>query len=336
MLAFAYYQLSVAKPAVHFGSAVAALTLFLVAIVGIAGFGHVLNDAFDVEADRRRGAYNIVAGRKSHRIAALFVLLLVLSSLPWLWLPASPFVLALLALEFALFAAYSIPPVRLKGRGLAGALTDAVYAYTVPVTVSLLVFGQLGKIRTPLWLALVIGGWTVMTGLRQILTHQLEEASRDQLSGDSTFAVRRGWQRTYRLLARRLAPAETSLFVLAILALGLHAPLAPIGLAVFVGWTIFMHRRRTALSLPSRLADLKWLTMLNISLMNGFNVRWLPMLMLVTLGLKDPIFLSLAALHLLVFENGLHALVRYDLPELRRLGRARRRWGVVIESRPLQ
>jgi hypothetical protein len=327
MLAFAYYQLSLAKPAEGFVRAVAALALFGVAIVGVAGFGHLLNDLCDLEPDRLTGAHNLVRDRSRAYVAGQFAVVLVFSVTPWLWLPTSPYILALLALEFILFVAYSVPPIRLKARGLLGAIADAMYAFVVPIAVAMLVFGQLGHRTTPLWLALLVCAWMSAVGLRRILTHQLAQVSRDQRSADGTFAVRRGWLRTYRLLGVPLAPAEVGLMVVALVALGTHAPLLPLGFALYAGWTLFFHRRRPTLALPSPLPDLDRIMMLNNDLMSQFQIEWLPLLTLLTLAARRPVFLILLGAHLLLFDNGFGTLLRWHLPELRRYS-AGRRWAV--------
>jgi hypothetical protein len=321
MLAFVYYELSRARPHARFGHDVAMLALFMVATIGIAGFGHVLNDICDVVPDRVRGAHNVAAGRSRAQTAVLMAGVLAAAAIPWLFVPVDPAIVALLVVEFALFAAYSLPPIRLKTRGAAGAIADGLYAYTVPVLVSMLVFARLGHASAPIALLILVGAWTLVTGVRRVLVHQLEVVGRDERVGDRTVATRRGWLSTYRLLTDRLAPAETALCVAVLLALGLHAPLVPVGFVAFAGWVEFRRRRRGSLVLPSRLQGLDRLMVLNVELLSHFEIQWLPLLTLVTLALRDPLFLIVLVFQLAFFENGPQMLTRYDLPELRRLAR---------------
>jgi len=310
MLALVYYELSLARLSGRFGDALAAIALFLVATLGIAGFGHLLNDLCDREEDRRSATHNMTAMRTPSQLLGFFALLLLLSWLPWLWLPASPYVLGALLAEFSLFFAYSVPPLRLKGRGLLGAVADGLYAYTIPVLVSLLVFARFGHLKVSPWLVAVVSTWTLTVGLRWVLVHQLQELSRDQRSGVETFAVRRGWRPTVHFLVFRLLPVEAALLVLTVLVLGRDDVLLTVGFAAYLAVQITVHRRRGRLPMPPPSREVARLVEINVNVMSGFHTRWLPLLLLAGLCLEAPAFLLLLALHLLCFENGLTPLLR--------------------------
>lgn len=242
MLVLVYYSLTLAKPIPSVGKVLLTLVLFLLASIGIAGFGHLLNDLMDLKQDERSGASNLVARRKPIQIALRFGFVLLASWLPWCWLPHSRSIWALLALEYGLFVAYSMPPIRLKERGILGPSADALYGYTVPQTVSLLVFARLGHVIVPLWFYALLGAWTFVMGLRHMLLHQLDDVANDEVTGTKTFVTLRGWRAAFTLMDRTLFPLEAGGFLLFLLALGFHLPLVPVGFLVYSIWVIVKQR----------------------------------------------------------------------------------------------
>ena len=115
------------------------LGLFLVAAVGIAAFGHVLNDLADIRTDaarrrteprsarchtapdRRRWSPRLVVGRG-----------------PWIWLPRSRPPWHSLAPEIGLLVGLLGAAGPAEGPGLPpGVLADALYAYVVPVLLTI-------------------------------------------------------------------------------------------------------------------------------------------------------------------------------------------------------
>ncbi len=121
------------------------VVLFLVAAVGVAAFGHVLNDLADIRTDAIAGAPNQMAPLPPSTRAGILVATLLAGLLPWIWLPRTGTVLALLGIEVGLLTVYSLRPIRLKDRAAAGVLADALYAYVVPILLTIAVFVQVGK-----------------------------------------------------------------------------------------------------------------------------------------------------------------------------------------------
>lgn len=324
MMAPVYLVLAGADPAPPVMTTLGSLALFLLASVGIAGFGHLFNDLFDVEQDAESGASNLAAGRSVTRLAATFALVLLIAWLPWFWLPTSRSVWALLGVEFALFVLYSIPGVRLKERGILGPVADALYSWTISTAVAMLVFARLGGVVVPGWLSALLAGWAFVLGLRHILTHQIEDAGRDQAAGMTTFVTGLGWMPTFRILERVLLPAELLLFLALLLVTGRGAPIVPIGFSIWAGLVVARERDRTVDPrwMSGREPAIHRLFFLNITLLQRFYTLWFPLLALAHLVARHPAYVLLAILHLALFENGLAVLVRTDLPDVRRRLRA--------------
>ena len=320
MLAPVYLVIAEADPAPSVLEVLRVLGLFLVASVGIAGFGHLFNDLFDVAQDVASGSPNLAAGRHPVRVAATFAAVLLLAWIPWRWMPTTPAVWLLLGLELLLFVLYSVPGIRLKERGVLGPIADALYSWTISTAVALLVFARLCGVEVPGWHSALLAGWAFVLGLRHILTHQIEDAGRDQASGMSTFVTRLGWMPVFRLLERGLLPAEGATLAALLAVMGMAAPIVPIG---FVLWVLLVTARER-----DRAVDPYWargrdpavhrLFFLNITLLQRFYTLWLPLLALLTLVVRHPAFIVLAILHVWLFENGLSTLVRTDIPDLLR------------------
>lgn len=182
--------------------------LLLAGICAGAAYVSVSNDL----ADRRD---DLIAGKRN-RLAALspaFATILVAITLAagaavaWQW-RGSPMLLAAYVAAWLSFTAYSLPPLRLKARGAAGVLADAMGAHCLPSLVAALA-ADVAAARPPdlLWCALV-AMWSVAYGARGILWHQLLDQATDCASGTATFVQRRG-REPARTLARRLVfPAE--------------------------------------------------------------------------------------------------------------------------------
>jgi 4-hydroxybenzoate polyprenyltransferase len=320
LFAVAYLFLAGPPPAAP-QSGAAALALLLVSAVATAAWGHLLNDLADAEVDRLSGRPRPAARLSRAAAGWLLTAALALAVAPWTLLPESPVAHGALGLTLALLALYSLPPVRLKERGLAGLLADALYAHALPMAITIGLFGAvaasaagaaaaeprfggaLGALPATL---LVL--WKLAQGLCGALASQIKDRKRDRLSGVRTWVS--GGDRPRALLARRLLlrlllPAQLLLFVLALAALRGRFPWLLPAYAVF---------------LVAKLAQIHgvWKKKLGFyrrgypgySLLNDFHERWLPLVALAILVGADRGFLPLAIAHLLLFRNLLGDLLR--------------------------
>jgi hypothetical protein len=162
----------------------------------------------------------------------LLLLLACLSVAPLLGGPFGRVSFLLVAGNLALPMLYSIPPIRLKERGILGAMMDALGAHVVPTLLFGISMAAVSE-RPPGWrmtaFLLAAACWALMTGLRGIIVHQVRDRESDLAAGVRTFAgvMGRGTART--LLFRRIYPAE--LLALSVM-LSVVIPDAPILMAV--------------------------------------------------------------------------------------------------------
>lgn len=284
--------------------AVLAVAVFLVACLGIGGIGHVLTDAFDVAEDRRIGKLNRWATLSGGRRAALCSTLVSATVLPWLWLPHTPLVPWLVALEILLLAAYAIPPLRLKERGLPGIVADAAYAHVVPVLVAWFTFidpAVLTSVQlTPWMLAL----WMLPMGMRHLARHQHDDLDRDRLAGVRTFAARAGREPTIRFVADRLLPVEFFLTLAALFWLTTTSTIFLVGFVAHAAWELHVVRRRWLAPVAGfrHLGPTGRHDLVGQRILSGYVETWVAPLALVSLIAHKPGAIWLLPLHLAVMR----------------------------------
>src|SRR5262249_23528237 len=116
LLAVAYVQILLGG--LDLGRAVLLLGCFLFSVACVAAYGHVINDIFDLEADRLAGKPNAMARLRRGRPAALAAAFLVAGFLPGIFAGYSIAAACLLFLNYLWPTVYSVPGIRLKERGL--------------------------------------------------------------------------------------------------------------------------------------------------------------------------------------------------------------------------
>jgi 4-hydroxybenzoate polyprenyltransferase len=221
------------------------LGLVLALLVG-AIYVSIVNDWTDLAADAAAGKANRLAGRSGQFIGlALGSCLLVGSAFGLYFWHLSHLVAWLYLAAWVVYSLYSLPPVRLKARGLAGVLADASGAHLLPqLLVVAAVQAWLGRAVPGAWWG-AVGAWALACGLRGIVWHQLGDAAADAQAGVQTLVVRWGAGRTQRLGQAVVFPVEVVAFGMV---LGLSQPgwaLALLGLyggLEWCRWRIWGHR----------------------------------------------------------------------------------------------
>lgn len=192
-----------------------------------AGYGHVINDIFDVEVDQQVGKHNSMA-RFSPWQRALFCLALtgLGFSLPVL-MNFGTLALSLLGINYLLPTLYSAPPCRFKEKGIFGILSDAAGAHAIPTLFIATTFAHL--VATPplqvTGLAIAATAWSFFAGIRGILLHQLWDRDDDLRSGVKTFVTESNVENVRLWMSRFIFPIELLLLGSLILVIGHATPL---------------------------------------------------------------------------------------------------------------
>ena len=315
VLAAAY--VATATGALPPGELLAKLPLFLVSIVGIAGFGYFLNDACDIAADRAAGKANAAAASGPLARAAILLGLLVVGLAPWSLLPRNPVNLTLLALQVAVLTLYSTRPV--PAQGARPRRRPRGHPLWPPPAggdraLHLLSAGPSGASGRPgagcpvrpaqssscSFVVLVFA----CKGLRNILLHQLGDRENDRRAGIRTFVLAAGPVRALALIDRLLLPLEFGALVAVLVLL---APAAPVwvGFAAFLAFTALMFSAWKFPYLPRRQLRFKFLYFLN-----DFYEEWLPPTALAIAVARHTELWPLLPLHFALFPKGLAKLPR--------------------------
>lgn len=153
-----------------------------------AAFGYCVNDVADRVCDLRAGKPNRAADVPPASWA-LFLALTAASSLSLslFWaadLAAPAFILGGLVLA----SAYSLPPLRLKERGVTGLAVGAVSQWLLPVLAISAAQARVWS-RPAAWCIALLG---LAIGIRWMAIHQLQDEAADRRAGVSTYASRGG------------------------------------------------------------------------------------------------------------------------------------------------
>lgn len=289
------------------------LALLLLAMIAGAAFVSLVNDLADVDDDRAASKPNRMAGRsRAFRAAALALPLGVGALLLWLWRDDLALAAAFAAAWIA-FALYSLPPVRLKGRGLAGILADASGAHLFPTLVAVLLAFRAAAAPVDPWWTAALAAWAIGYGLRGILGHQIADRPADRAAGVATFAARRP------LAAARLAAAAFALELAGLGALlatvGTILPLLLLGLYLaMAALRVRLWGMKAVLAAPAPRYFL---------VMHDYYDALLPLALLAASALLHPLDWTVLAVHLLLFHRRPLATLLIGLSLLATLAR---RW----------
>lgn len=272
-------------------------------LMATASFGYYINDCFDTEVDLKAKKTNTAAQHTLARrvlILATLVLASVGSALFLFW--SEPWFMVVAVSELLLFVLYSIPPFRWKEIPFLDVVTDALYAQVLPlVVVALALLKEHTSGLAPLEWALLtgIGIWALVSGIRNILEHQVADFENDSESGISNTVQSLGVESVSLKLDRGLIPLEWASFCVVILITGVLVPellvlscafLLILGFTTPIGEGVI--EKTKAFRSGSRLLEPR--------LIYEF---WFPLSCLAVLSYMDWKYVPFIFLHLILFRN---------------------------------
>lgn len=213
-------------------------------IIGIAGFGYVINDIYDLEVDKKAGKNNPFEGKSKLFIATVILILAAFSLLPWTLLRHNKLTWTFLALQLILYFLYAHPFFRLKEKSIWGPICDALYGHAFPIIIACLTYQQyLGsKIPYSSWLFFTsLFFWQFFKGIRNILLHQLEDYENDVQSGLQTFTMQLGKNQTYKVILKFIQPVEVVSLLIFLGAISQFTPWTYVYFGAFIFINIFAH-----------------------------------------------------------------------------------------------
>lgn len=282
------------------------LIAYFISLISISAFGYLLNDWCDVKTDAISGKENRLS-KLTPTVQALVVIIpLVLGCLAWRQgISPATFLFAVQILALSL---YSLRPVRLKNRAGWGVAADAFYGHINPTFITLFAFGFFANAVD--WHTLLTGSIIFVAvslkGIRNILLHQIDDRKKDKLGGIQTFVVKNGALFSL-LLVNNLLMFEVIFTVLLSLIISMAFPPFFICILVFSIVTYLKFSGWKLAYIPQRQLKFKFLYFLN-----DYYEDWVPVFFLLLLAVRQPEFLFLLLLHLILFPSFLIKL-RTDL-----------------------
>ena len=290
-LAAVYYCVVVAHHA-SIAPHAARLGQLLVAVVAGAASVSVLNDITDREEDALAGKTNAIAEASMWlKVAALATPTAVGVAMFAVWRHDPP-VIAIYAASWLMFLLYSLPPVRLKRRGVVGVAADAFGASLFPALLAAVLASRALRVPVDMWFIIGVILWSGGYGGRGILLHQLADRENDLRSGVPTFAVRHRPEMIAKLSRRVVFPLELAGLLILLIRVASLAPLLALTVYLLLTW-LRWHRWGRPVSLVRGDSDSR------MTLQEYYNV-FLPMALL-TASAWHRLGLVVVALHVVVF-----------------------------------
>lgn len=285
----------------------------LLTVLAVAAYGFVLNDLTDIEADRLSGQPNRMAGLGlPARVMALLLPLALAVALATLSRDRTTAVLT--GANLLLPTLYSVPPVRLKGRGALGAVADASGVHILPMALVAWAVTRAVPERADLVPAFIASalGWTGMLGLRGIVVHQAQGLAGDRVAHVRTFVASIGKERARHLVWRWIVPIEVVALLTFLMIVVPHSPVLAVTLVLFaaaelrqmqLGWTLPLFEP------PGRSSE-RYRPLVN----NAWYELWLPVALAVQVALVHEWGWAVLVGHVALFHRNLAERIRALVP----------------------
>lgn len=199
-----------------------ALIIFFASLVttfGFAAFGYYINEYYDQEIDLKAGKINKLAYLPAKYKFLILFIILIASSVPWIWLPYNKIILGLVSFEVSLFFLYSHPFFRFKEVPIVSNIIDSMYAYLVPLLLTYYIYTIYAGQNVDSWIILLAIA-VFYIGFRNILIHQVNDIFKDKKSALTTLPSLLGVYNTNILLAILLM---LEVFVISIFFIGVSS-----------------------------------------------------------------------------------------------------------------
>ena len=271
------------------------LVLAFVALIPGAAYVSVINDLTDLKDDLASGKNNRLVGRSRLFIGLMLACCVLPGVLVAIYLRNDILLLTLYLANWAAFSLYSLPPVRLKNRGLPGILADAAGAHMLPTLfVVTLVYRRTAIPIDQLWFASV-AVWSICYGLRGILWHQFSDLDNDEKARLRTFVLRHKVSTLHRLGTFVIFPAELIAFAMMLWLAGSRISVGLLFFYVLLQWT---RKKRWKTNLVVVTPKSQYLIV-----MQEYYEAFYPIAFLLSSSLRYPRDAFVLILHLIIFPR---------------------------------
>ena len=176
-----------------------------------------INDFYDMPTDKMAGRYREVHDMPKIQVVILILLVVLLSYAVTLILIGQPLYTLIYTITYLVGLFYSAPPLRFKGRGIYGIISNILMEKDLPLLL-IISFFQYFTVDA-MFLLVLFSLWH----LEGILTHQYVDYEVDLKAGVRTFVVEIGSKKTLKIL-KFLQPIVAVLFILFCLIIMIQMP----------------------------------------------------------------------------------------------------------------
>jgi hypothetical protein len=213
------------------------LLLALAALVPGAAYVSVINDLTDMDEDVASGKSNRLVGLSRVFVAVVLACCVLPGVAVSVYWRGDALLLSLYLAAWVAFTLYSVPPVRLKKRGVLGLLADASGAHLFPtLLVIVLVFRWSNVALNLAWFA-AVAVWSLSLGLRGNLWHQLGDRQHDERVGLLTYARRHKITLHRRVGNFVIFPSEAVAFAVMLRLVGSRAAVVALVVYLLLEWS---------------------------------------------------------------------------------------------------
>lgn len=276
-------------------------------ILGIAGLGYVINDVYDIEADKKAGKKNPFEGKSGMFILLVVAALILLALIPWYYLKSNIYIWIALAFQMFLFIVYAHPFTRLKEKSFWGPVCDALYGHAVPIIIACLTYQQYLDFQPyhPWWFFGSLLIWQFFKGLRNIFIHQLEDYTNDLNAGIKTLTTEKGKDFIYQKILGIILPVEV---VSLLIFLGTLIPFLPwifVYLFIFILLNIYGNGVFRNVVWDRKVYSPNTY----IYFLNNFYEVYLPYFFIFFCIVREPVSLVLLILHGILFPGSISMII---------------------------
>ncbi|MDB5281926.1 MAG: hypothetical protein JWO06_1001, partial [Bacteroidota bacterium] len=174
------------------------ILLFLLSSIGFGIMGYLINDWADIKENSLQQRPNFMGSIPAMWRYVLTLPAIAVAVVPWYFLLFDKIVIALLSIQILCYLVYSFYPFRIKERGMAGLLLDAIYAHVLPAVLVIYAFSQLGHVDLTMGFlgCGILLCYLAVVGVRNIIMHQQKDFEDDKNAGTKTFVVSSGLRKT--------------------------------------------------------------------------------------------------------------------------------------------
>jgi len=245
----------------HAFSLIVEMVVLLLLFCLYASLGHIVNSYSDRVIDHLAGKPNILA-QLPDKIARELVFLVIMADLliTFLFYYDESAVLVLFYLAITIAALYSLPPIRLKERGILGLVAAAIAQRTLPVVIIFQALDAWGLS------ALLLCVLATLIGMRYIIIHQIKDEKADLRTQVQTVATTKGVFFLQRLLRQIIFPLELVTLIITLFVISTDFYLLGVLVVIYALWSglqllVLDTNKETRFSIESYtiLADLYYL-----------------------------------------------------------------------------